>query len=144
MRESFDCVWTEDDPCVPGSELKKLVRLSADTLNKEEPGAVGCGVCGYDDTVALFTLRNHQHVRGCLQSHQYLCGDLVPEPGLALLLVVLIPVIFAFTRIVQKQMLTAQLENRAAMSRVTNHVPETIRCIRTIHTLGKETYGEKV
>ena len=52
--------------------------------------------------------------------------------GLALLLVVLIPVIFAFTRIVQKRMLTAQLENRAAVSRVTNHVPETIRCIRTI------------
>lgn len=51
--------------------------------------------------------------------------------------------IFAFTRIVQKQMLTAQLENRAAMSRVTNHVPETIWCIRTIHTLGKETYMEK-
>ena len=71
------------------------------------------------------------------------CGDLVPEPGIAMLLALLIPVIFAFTRIVQKRMLTAQIENRAAVSRVTNHVPETIRCIRTIHTLGKEAYMEK-
>ena len=35
--------------------------------------------CGYGGEPVY--LRNHQHVRGCLQSHQYLCGDLVPEPG---------------------------------------------------------------
>ena len=127
LRESFLTVFGQKMTHAFRSELsKKLVRLSADTLNKEEPGAVvismSADACRVISIFAVIWFQNR---------------------GLALLLVVLIPVIFAFTRIVQKQMLTAQLENRAAMSRVTNHVPETIRCIRTIHTLGKETYMEK-
>jgi len=41
---------------------------------------------------------------------------------------------------VQKYMLKAQLDYRKAISRVSDHVPESIRCIRTIHTLQKENY----
>lgn len=63
--------------------------------------------------------------------------------GLAWLLVLLLPFAFWFTRAVQKRMLTAQISNREAVSRAANHVPETIRCIRTIHTLGKERYMEE-
>ena len=140
LRESFLTVFGQKMTHAFRSELsKKLVRLSADTLNKEEPGAVVSRFVGDVDTVeALFT-------SGIISMFADACRviSIFQNRGLALLLVVLIPVIFAFTRIVQKQMLTAQLENRAAMSRVTNHVPETIRCIRTIHTLGKETYMEK-
>ncbi len=40
-------------------------------------------------------------------------------------------------------MLSAQLENRKAVSRASGFVPETLHNIRTIHTLGKEKYVEQ-
>jgi ATP-binding cassette subfamily B multidrug efflux pump len=43
------------------------------------------------------------------------------------------------TRLFQKRMLKAQLENRAAVASVNNHVPETIRNIRMIHVLQRES-----
>ena len=145
LRESFLTVFGQKMTHAFRSELsKKLVRLSTDTLNKEEPGAVVSRFVGDVDTVeALFTSGIISMFADACRVISIFAVIWFQNRGLALLLVVLIPVIFAFTRIVQKQMLTAQLENRAAMSRVTNHVPETIRCIRTIHTLGKETYMEK-
>ena len=145
LRESFLTVFGQKMTHAFRSELsKKLVRLSADTLNKEEPGAVVSRFVGDVDTVeALFTSGIISMFADACRVISIFAVIWFQNRGLALLLVVLIPVIFAFTRIVQKRMLTAQLENRAAVSRVTNHVPETIRCIRTIHTLGKETYMEK-
>ena len=60
--------------------------------------------------------------------------------GLAIVLLVILPFLFVFTRIVQKNMLAAQIENRRAVGRASGHVPETLHNIRTIHTLGKENY----
>ena len=51
-------------------------------------------------------------------------------------------VLFLFTRFVQKRMLHNQLKNRKAVSRASGYVPETVRNLRTIRTLGKETYME--
>ncbi|MFR0770353.1 MAG: ABC transporter transmembrane domain-containing protein [Dysosmobacter sp.] len=62
--------------------------------------------------------------------------------GLAYLLLALLPVLFGFTRFVQKRMLHNQLKNRKAVSRASGYVPETVRNLRTIRTLGKETYME--
>ena len=60
-----------------------------------------------------------------------------------LILVLLLPFLFWFTRHVQKNMLAAQLDNRRAVSRAAGHVPESLHNIRTIHTLGKEAYMEQ-
>ena len=145
LRESFLTVFGQKMTHSFRSELSdKLVRLSADTLNKEEPGAVVSRFVGDVDTVeALFTSGIISMFADACRVISIFAVIWFQNRGLALLLIVLIPVIFVFTRIVQKRMLTAQLANRVAVSRVTNHVPETIRCIRTIHTLGKETYMEK-
>ena len=145
MRESFLTVFGQKMTHAFRSELSgKLVRLSADTINKEEPGAVVSRFVGDVDTVeALFTSGIISMFADACRVISIFVVIWFQNRGLALLLIVLIPVIFAFTRIVQKRMLTAQLDNRAAVSRVTNHVPETIRCIRTIHTLGKEAYMER-
>lgn len=63
--------------------------------------------------------------------------------GLAIVLLVLLPFLFCFTRHVQKNILAAQIENRKAVGRASGHVPETLHNIRTIHCLGKEKYMEK-
>ena len=63
--------------------------------------------------------------------------------GLMVVLLVILPFLFWFTRHVQKNMLAAQIENRKAVGRASGHVPETLHNIRTIHNLARETYMEK-
>ena len=72
----------------------------------------------------------------------FLC-DLRKNRGLAILLLFVLPVVFFYTRHVQKCMLASQLNNRAAIAKAAGHVPETLRCIRTIHNLHKEMYMEE-
>ena len=67
----------------------------------------------------------------------------VTNRGLTIVLIVLLPVLFLFTRYVQKNMLASQIANRRAVSRASGHVPETLHNIRTIHCLQKETYMEQ-
>lgn len=62
--------------------------------------------------------------------------------GLFAILCLVLPLLFMLTRHFQRGTLAAQRENRRAIGRVNSHVPETIRNIRTIHTLGKEPYME--
>lgn len=66
-----------------------------------------------------------------------------PNRGLAILLLLLFPPLYAMTPLFQKRMLASQLQNRAAIGRVSNHVPETIRCIRMVHTFRIEDYMRK-
>lgn len=67
----------------------------------------------------------------------------VENTGLALVLLVILPLFAVFTRFVQKRMLAAQLENRRAVAAVSGQVPETLHNIRTIHALGLESYMEQ-
>ena len=67
----------------------------------------------------------------------------VENMGLALVLLVILPLFAVFTRFVQKRMLAAQLENRRAVAAVSGQVPETLHNIRTIHALGLESYMEQ-
>lgn len=63
--------------------------------------------------------------------------------GLGILMLMIIPVLFLFTRYIQKRMLKAQMENREAMGKANQHIPETIHNIRMIHTCQKEDYMER-
>ena len=145
LRESFLTVFGQKMTHAFRSKLSnKLVRLDAYTLNKEEPGTVVSRFVGDVDMVeALFTSGIISMFADACRVISIFAVIWFRNRGIAMLLALLIPLIFVFTRIVQKRMLAAQLENRAAVSRVTNHVPETIRCIRTIHTLRKEAYMER-
>ncbi len=119
----------------------KLRKLPADCFVKTQPGVTASRFVGDVDTVEeLFT-------SGIISMFADLCkviGLFVMisqrSKGLALVLVFVLPLIFIFTRAVQKRMLRAQIDNRAAQGRVTAMVPETIHSIRTIHTLGCEGF----
>ena len=47
--------------------------------------------------------------------------------GLGLLIAVILPLLFFFTRWCRRRMNSAQLDNRRAIAKVNNHVPETLR-----------------
>lgn len=124
--------------------MEHLVRLSTDSLNKQEPGAVVSRFVGDVDTVEnLFTSGIVSMFADACKIISILAVIWFRNKGLATVLMVLLPFLFWFTRHIQKNMLDAQLKNRRAVSRASGHVPETLHNIRTIHNLGKEKYMEK-
>lgn len=124
--------------------MEHFVRLSTDSLNKQETGAVVSRFVGDVDTVEnLFTSGIVSMFADACKIISILVVIWFRNKGLATVLIVLLPFLFWFTRHIQKNMLDAQLKNRRAVSRASGHVPETLHNIRTIHNLGKEKYMEK-
>lgn len=124
--------------------MAKFIRLSADSINHQEPGSLVSRFVGDVDTVEnLFTSGIISMFADACKIISILAVIWFHNKGLALVLIVLLPFLFWFTRHVQKNMLAAQIENRRAVSRVSGHVPQTLHNIRTIHSLGKEAYMEK-
>lgn len=124
--------------------MEHFTRLTAASLSKQEPGAVVSRFVGDVDTVEnLFTSGIVSMFADVCKIISILAVIWFRNKGLAILLLILLPFIFWFTRYVQRNMLEAQLRNRRAVSKASGHVPETLRNIRTIHNLGKEKYMEK-
>ena len=123
---------------------QKLTRLPASTLVAQNPGEVAARFSGDVDTVeALFTSGIISMVADACRILSILAVIAVKNTGLALVLLVVLPLFAVFTRHVQKKMLVAQLDNRRAVAAVSGQVPETLHNICTIHALGMETYMER-
>ncbi len=126
------------------SLMEKFVSLSADTINQQEPGTMVSRFVGDVDTVEnLFTSGIISMFADACKILSILAVIWFQNKGLTLVLLVLLPFLFWFTRHVQKNMLVAQIENRRAVGRASGHVPETLHNIRTIHCFGKEKYMEE-
>ncbi len=63
--------------------------------------------------------------------------------GLGILMLLATPLLMLLTRAFQKRMLQAQLDNRVAVEKVNNHIPETLRNIRMIHSFSAQGYMEQ-
>lgn len=144
-REGFLTVFGQKiTHALRSSLMEKFTRLTADSLNKQEPGALVSRFVGDVDTVEnLFTSGIISMFADACRIISILAVIWFQNKGLTLVLFILLPFLFWFTRYVQKNMLAAQVENRRAVSRASGHVPETLHNIRTIHNLSKENYMEK-
>ena len=127
-----------------GSMMDKYTNLTAGELTKQEPGTIVSRFVGDVDTVEnLFTSGIISMFADACKIISILVVIWLKNRGLAIVLLILLPFLYWFTRTVQKNMLKAQIENRRAVGRASGHVPETLHNIRTIHTLGKERYMEE-
>ncbi len=123
---------------------QKVSLLPADAFVSHDSGTIASRFVGDVDTVQeLFT----SGIISMFADACQLCGIFfvifTKNRGLAILLLFVLPAVFIYTRHVQKRMLASQLSNRAAIAKASGHVPETLRCIRTIHNLHKEAYMEE-
>ena len=126
------------------SMMEKYTNLTAGELTKQEPGTIVSRFVGDVDTVEnLFTSGIISMFADACKIISILVVIWLKNRGLAIVLLILLPFLYWFTRTVQKNMLKAQIENRCAVGRASGHVPETLHNIRTIHTLGKERYMEE-
>ena len=126
------------------SMMEKYTNLTAGELTKQEPGTIVSRFVGDVDTVEnLFTSGIISMFADACKIISILVVIWLKNRGLAIVLLILLPFLYWFTRTVQKNMLKAQIENRRAVGRASGHVPETLHNIRTVHTLGKERYMEE-
>ena len=121
---------------------RKLTKLPPARWQAEprRGGRALLGRCGYGG--GTVHLRHHQHGGGRLPHPLHHAVIAVKNTGLALILLLVLPLFAAFTRHVQTRMLAAQLDNRRAAAAVSGQIPETLHNIRTIRALGLEDYME--
>lgn len=122
----------------------KLSRLPASYFTANEPGkTVSRFVNDVDAVDALFTNGIVSMFADACKVISIIGVIFWKSRGLGTLLLLITPLLFFFTRMFQKRMLKAQLANRTAVGKVNNHIPETIRNIRMIHTLFRQKYMEQ-
>ena len=123
---------------------RKLMLLPADTLVSQNPGEIAARFPGDVDAVeALFTSGIIRMAADACRILSIMAVIAVKNAGLALILLLVLPLFAVFTRHVQKRTLAAQLDNRRAVAAVSGQVPETLHNIRTIRLLGLEDYMER-
>ena len=109
----------------------KLTQLPARTLVDQNPGEVAARFSGDVDTVeALFTSGIISMVADACRIFSIVAVIAAKNPGLALILLLALPLFAAFTRRVQRRMLAAQLDNRRAGL----WLPSPARCPRRCTT----------
>lgn len=129
---------------VRGKMCAKLSRLPASYFTGNAPGKITSRFVNDVDAVdALFTNGIVSMFADACKVVSILCVIFWKSRGLGILMLLIMPVLFGMTRIFQKRMLKAQMDNRAAVGKVNNHIPETIRNIRMIHTLFRQKYMEQ-
>lgn len=60
--------------------------------------------------------------------------------GLGVILVALLPLLFAFTRFSQRRTLAAQMDNRRAVADANRQIPETLACLRSVRVYGCQAF----
>ncbi len=122
---------------------EKFSRLEADTLLGSNPGETAALFSSDVDTLEkLFSSGVLSMLSDVCRIVSILYVIAVKNTGLFLILLVFLPVFAVFTRLTQKRRLSAELDNRRAVAKVSGEVPETVHNIRTIHNLSLEDYME--
>ena len=116
---------------------RKLTKLPASTLAGQNPGEAAARFSGDVDTVeALFTSGIISMVADACRILSIMAVIAVKNTGLALILLLVLPLFAAFTRHVQTRMLAAQLDNRRAVAAVSYN--EIIKGLKTVAERGIE------
>lgn len=123
---------------------RKLSRLPAAYFTENEAGKITSRFVSDVDAVdSLFTNGIISMAADGCKVISIVAIIFVKSRGLGVLMLLVTPLLFLMTRHFQSRMLGAQVANRVAVGKVNNHVPETIRNIRMIHTLFRERYMEE-
>lgn len=123
---------------------QKLSRLPASYYTTHEGGAVASLFVNDVDTIEdLFDSGIISMAADALKIVSILITVFFLSPGLFLLLLMALPLLFLLTRAFQKRMLAAQVENRKAVAGTNEIIPETMHTIRTIRLSGCEDFMER-
>lgn len=126
------------------SMMKKLTRIDALYFSQNETGTVVSRFTNDVDAIeSMFTSGVVGMVIDLLKTVGIIVSMWIFSPRLGLLTVLLIPALFAMTRLFQRRMLKAQMKSRVIIGRMNNHISESIKSIQMIKSFSKEAYMEK-
>lgn len=124
--------------------MKKLKKINAMFFSTNESGTIVSRFTNDVDAInSLFTSGIASMMVDCLKIIGIVVSIWMFSSKLGSITLMLLPIIYAITRIFQKRMLKAQIENRIYVGKVTNHISESLKNVQMIKAFSKESYMEK-
>jgi ATP-binding cassette subfamily B protein len=124
--------------------MEKLERINACFFSSNSSGTVVSRFTNDVDAInSLFTSGIIGMVVDCFKIIGIIFSIWMFSAKLGVVTLALLPIIYGVTRLFQKRMLKAQIENRILISKVNNHISESIKNVQMIKAYSKESFMEK-
>lgn len=124
--------------------MRKLGRINYRFFSRHETGAV---VSRFTNDVDAINILFTSGVVGMIISSFKIIGIVASiwifSYKLGLMILLFLPVIYGITRLFQKRMLKAQIQNRILVGQVNNHISESLSNVLMIKSSSKEKYMEQ-
>lgn len=124
--------------------MEKLERINAMFFSSNSSGTVVSRFTNDVDAInSLFTNGIIGMMVDCFKIIGIIISIWMFSGNLGLVTLLLLPAIYGITRLFQKKMLKAQIENRLLIGRVNNHISESLKNVQMIKSYSKESYMEE-
>lgn len=124
--------------------MEKLERVNAGFFSTNGSGTVVSRFTNDVDAInSLFTSGIIGMMVDCFKIIGIVISIWMFSAKLGAVILILLPAIYGITRLFQKRMLRAKLENRILIGRVNNHIAESLKNILMIKSYCKEDYMER-
>ena len=124
--------------------MEKLEKINARFFSNNETGAVVSRFTNDVDAInSMFTSGIVGMMIDCFKIIGIVVSIWIFSEKLGIIALLLLPIIYCITRLFQKRMLTAQIENRILVGRVNNHISESLKNVQMIKAYSRESYMEK-
>lgn len=124
--------------------MKKLEKINAMFFSSNESGIVVSRFTNDVDAInSMFTNGIVGMIIDCFKIVGIVFSIWMFSSKIGIITLILLPIIYAITRIFQKKMLKSQIENRILVGKVNNHISESLKNVRMIKSYSKESYMEK-
>ncbi|MDD4834308.1 MAG: ABC transporter ATP-binding protein [Lutispora sp.] len=124
--------------------MEKLERINAMFFSSNESGTIVSRFTNDVDAInSLFTSGIIGMMVDCFKIAGIVISIWIFSSKLGMVTLFLLPIIYTITRLFQKRMLKAQIENRILVGKVNNHISESFKNVNMIKSYSKENYMEK-
>jgi ATP-binding cassette subfamily B protein len=123
--------------------MEKLERINAIFFSVNASGTIVSRFINDVDAInSLFTSGIIGMMVDCFKIIGIIISIWMFSSKLGIITLLLLPFIYGITRLFQKRMLKAQLENRILIGKVNNHISESLKNVQMIKAYSKESYME--
>lgn len=124
--------------------MEKLEKINAMFFSSNESGTIVSRFTNDVDAInSLFTSGIIGMVIDCFKIIGIVLSIWMFSAKLGIITLIILPVIYIITRLFQRKMLKAQIENRVLVGKVNNHISESLKSIQMIKSFSKESYMER-
>lgn len=124
--------------------MEKLERINASFFSSNSTGTVVSRFTNDVDAInSIFTSGIIGMIVDCFKLIGIILSIWMFSSKLGIITLLLLPAIYGISRVFQKRMLKAQIDNRILIGKVNNHISESLKNIHMIKSYSKEDYMEE-